>query len=215
MSRIENIKEFFKDHQDKIILTIGFILVCAISFAAGRLSIVSKSEPIEIDESNIFENKDTEAKVDSKEEVKTEDTKVSSDENDNKENVSKEINNEGVFVGNIENNKFYPFNSKEVGNIASDNMMWFDSQEEAEEQGYTLVTTNSTTSSEKSISGSEESTESDSAENCKYVGSKNSDKYHLPDSGTAKNIKEENKVCFSSKEEAESKGYTAGASIKD
>jgi hypothetical protein len=201
MSRSENTKDFFKNHQDKFILTIGFILVCVISFAAGRLSITSKPEPVKIDESNIFED------------IKSENTiegEVGEDIVENNDKPEDKVENEGVFVGNIENNEFYPFNSEEVGDIVPDNMIWFDSQEEAEEQGYALAKTNkSATKSENSNTSLKES-----AENCKYVGSKNSDKYHLPDSGTAKNIKEENKVCFSSKEEAESKGYTAGSSVK-
>lgn len=41
-----------------------------------------------------------------------------------------------------------------------------------------------------------------------YVGSKNSDKYHLPECTGAQRISEENKVYFSSKEEAEASGYT-------
>lgn len=40
-----------------------------------------------------------------------------------------------------------------------------------------------------------------------YVGSKNSDKYHLLWCSGAKRITEENKVFFKSKEEAESAGY--------
>ncbi len=46
---------------------------------------------------------------------------------------------------------------------------------------------------------------------CKYVGSKNSNVYHLPDCPGAKRIKEENKRCFSSKEEAEKAGYRPAA----
>lgn len=42
---------------------------------------------------------------------------------------------------------------------------------------------------------------------CALVGSKNSDKYHLPSCGWADKIKLENRVCFSSVEEAENKGY--------
>lgn len=45
------------------------------------------------------------------------------------------------------------------------------------------------------------------SQKCAYVASKNSNKYHLPTCQYAQNIKPENKVCFSSKEEAESKGY--------
>ena len=44
-----------------------------------------------------------------------------------------------------------------------------------------------------------------------YVGSKNSNKYHLPDCPGALKIKEENKIWFSSKKEAESLGYTPAA----
>jgi len=42
---------------------------------------------------------------------------------------------------------------------------------------------------------------------CVFVGSKNSNKYHLPSCAVAKRIKVENRVCFASKEEAEKRGY--------
>lgn len=45
---------------------------------------------------------------------------------------------------------------------------------------------------------------------CLYVGSKNSNKYHLPSCSFAKRIKPENRVCFASREEAEKKGYQPG-----
>lgn len=44
-------------------------------------------------------------------------------------------------------------------------------------------------------------------ENCAFVGSKNSNKYHLPTCQFAKRIKPENITCFKDKIEAESKGY--------
>lgn len=44
-------------------------------------------------------------------------------------------------------------------------------------------------------------------QNCAYVGSKNSNKYHLPSCRYAKLIKPENVVCFKSVEEATTKGY--------
>lgn len=44
-------------------------------------------------------------------------------------------------------------------------------------------------------------------QNCAYVGSKNSNKYHLPTCRWAKQIKPENRVCFSSEDEAKSRGY--------
>lgn len=44
-------------------------------------------------------------------------------------------------------------------------------------------------------------------QNCAYVGSKNSNKYHLPSCRWAKNIKPENVACFKDKNDAESRGY--------
>jgi hypothetical protein len=44
-------------------------------------------------------------------------------------------------------------------------------------------------------------------QDCAFVGSKNSNKYHLPTCRYAKNIKSENLVCFSDENEAKSKGY--------
>lgn len=46
--------------------------------------------------------------------------------------------------------------------------------------------------------------------NCPLVGSRNSNLYHLATCAVAKRIKPENKVCFSSKEDAEKRGYVAG-----
>lgn len=46
--------------------------------------------------------------------------------------------------------------------------------------------------------------------NCVFVGSKNSNKYHDPNSRCAKQIKVENRVCFASVEQATVKGYIVG-----
>ncbi len=45
---------------------------------------------------------------------------------------------------------------------------------------------------------------------CAYVGSRKSNKYHLPTSRCAKQIKAENKVCFADLAAAEMKGYLPG-----
>jgi hypothetical protein len=47
------------------------------------------------------------------------------------------------------------------------------------------------------------------SQNCVFVGSKNSNKYHLPTCRWAKNIKPENQICFSGENEAKLKGYVA------
>lgn len=47
-----------------------------------------------------------------------------------------------------------------------------------------------------------------------YVASKSGAKYHLPWCGSAKQIKEENKIWFATKEEAEKAGYTPASNCK-
>lgn len=48
----------------------------------------------------------------------------------------------------------------------------------------------------------------------KYVASKNGAKYHLPTCPGAKRIKEENKIWFDSKQEAEKAGYSPAKNCK-
>jgi hypothetical protein len=67
-------------------------------------------------------------------------------------------------------------------------------------------------SSTKTTTANNKSTSIESAattdnQKCALVASKNSNKYHLPTCRYAQNIKPENKVCFSSKEEAENRGF--------
>ncbi len=64
--------------------------------------------------------------------------------------------------------------------------------------------------SNKPTSGVGASTNSDKL----YVASKSGTKYHYPWCPGALNIKEENKIWFSSKEEAESAGYSPAANCK-
>jgi len=52
------------------------------------------------------------------------------------------------------------------------------------------------------------------SQNGTFVASKNGTKYHFPWCSGAQRIKEENKVWFSSKEEAERSGYTPAANCK-
>lgn len=51
---------------------------------------------------------------------------------------------------------------------------------------------------------------SSTAQDCAFVGSKNSNKYHVPTTRCAKQIKAENRLCFASVEAATAKGYVAG-----
>jgi hypothetical protein len=63
------------------------------------------------------------------------------------------------------------------------------------------------TTSANSKPASTESIATTDNQKCAFVASKNSNKYHLPTCRYAQNIKPENKVCFSSKEEAEIRGF--------
>lgn len=56
-----------------------------------------------------------------------------------------------------------------------------------------------------------ESTEKNGNNECVFVASKNSKKYHRANCSTAEKIKEANRICFISEEDAESEGYTAAA----
>lgn len=47
-------------------------------------------------------------------------------------------------------------------------------------------------------------------QDCAFVGSKHSNKYHIPTSRCAKQIKTENRVCFVSADAALAEGYVAG-----
>lgn len=45
---------------------------------------------------------------------------------------------------------------------------------------------------------------------CRFIGSKKSNKYHHPQSRCAKQIKQENQICFSSVEAAQARHYVPG-----
>jgi hypothetical protein len=67
---------------------------------------------------------------------------------------------------------------------------------------------NANNSSENNKSATSENTTPPSDnQKCAFVASKNSNKYHLPTCQFAQKIKPENKICFSSVEEAEKRGY--------
>lgn len=183
------LKELFKKYEDKIILTIGAILIAVFSFIAGRISITVQPKPIEIKE-----NQNQQAIPQTEEKKTTVDNKA----NGNDKNI--EI--EGKFVADVNKTIFYPSNSPEALKIPEADRIWFDTEEEAEEAGYVKNT-------------EQDSQQSISTENNKplYVASKNGKKYHLLDSKVAKRIKEENRIFFYSKEEAEEAGYTPGKSV--
>lgn len=60
----------------------------------------------------------------------------------------------------------------------------------------------------------QEKTGTATAQTGKYVASKNGTKYYLPSCGSANRIKEENKIYFNTKEEAEAAGFTPSSTCK-
>lgn len=78
---MQKIKEFFKNHQDKFILTIGAILIAGASFAAGRISINQQNTPIEI--KNDIQQ---ETKIEEPININTKNTGTTKQENLNTEN---------------------------------------------------------------------------------------------------------------------------------
>jgi hypothetical protein len=141
MSIISRFKEsqigqFWLKHEQKIVLTIGIILIAAVSFEAGFLhGQKNKQEPVVVNK-----------------------------------------------VANIE----------------------------AAPSNECIVPTATETKNSSANTATNASTESIAVtdnQKCAFVASKNSNKYHLPTCQFAQKIKPENKICFSSKEEAESRGF--------
>lgn len=170
---MDKIKELLQKNQDKIFISIGMILVGIICFGLGRLTMVEKDIPITISNN---ENKIQ----------------------DNNENSSSSENDDflGKYVGNITGNTYFAASKLKINEIGDDNLIWFDSKEDAEEQGYT----------NKDLADSADNISENSADSGKYVASKSGTKYYLPTCSGVKRIKEENKVFFNSEDEAKAEG---------
>ena len=208
------IKDFFQKHQDKIILTIGAILIAGCSFAAGKLTVPAQKpedKPIEIKQEettqkNTQEIPQKETKQPKK--IKT-DTKI-----------------ETEYVGSVEGGTYFLANSKLGQAISENKKIWFETQEEAEEQGYnpskdikTTTKANSTTEPKTTAKDDEEKgiTRKDpesSSEDCNFVASSRGKKYYKAGSSSAKSLSEQNIICFSSEQEAEDANYEPSASLK-
>lgn len=81
-----------------------------------------------------------------------------------------------------------------------------------ESQGKTQITPQTQNSGLETASTSpsaSNTTLSNTAQNCAFVGSKNSNKFYPPSCSYAKRIKPENLVCFKDAAEAQSRGYQA------
>ena len=76
----------------------------------------------------------------------------------------------------------------------------------AKKENTQSATTPNTGSSQNSSAKAETQIPTEN-KNCAFVASKNSNKFHLPTCQFAQKIKPENRICFSSQEDAISRGY--------
>ena len=115
---LSNFKEIVKNNESDIILTISIVLVSLISFGAGLLIDFSGSEnPIIIQQptasiQQVLTNTESPVPV-----------------------IEKETK-EGTFVGSINSNKYHWPDCSFAKRIGEDNMIWFNSEEEAQSAGY-------------------------------------------------------------------------------
>ena len=192
---MNKLKDFWCTHQNKIILTVGGILLAGASFGAGRLSVLEKSEPVVIEDPvEQSEKADT-----------TEDNKADASEASNDQTTEVY----GKYVASLRGDVYYAATASKAKEISEDEKVWFDSKEEAEEQGYQPAGSSSESNKENTAADN-----NDAATKGKYVASKSGSKYYLPDCSGVKRIKEENKVWFGSVEEAKAEGYEPAKNCK-
>jgi endonuclease YncB( thermonuclease family)/methylphosphotriester-DNA--protein-cysteine methyltransferase len=103
-----------------------------------------------------------------------------------------------VYVGSELSDKYHKLTCHWASQINPENMIYFSSKNDAESQGYQPCQV-----CLKSSSGDDETPPSSKT----YVGSINSDVYHELTCHYATQIKSENRIYFTSKADAESKGY--------
>lgn len=145
-------KKFFVKHENRIVLFIGVILLCSISYGVGVLKVPPTREAVTIEQ---------------------------------------KVHAEDFFV---KENESLPASAlKAVESIQLDNIA---ENKVSEKENTTVIQPESIIKTGL------------------YVASKNSTKYHLPSCSGAKRIKEENKVWFNSKEEAERAGYEPAKNCK-
>lgn len=149
---MQKIKDFLKNHQDKLILTIGAILIASCSFAAGRISIHKQEIPIIMNENSqqqeqakkteqLPQNINTQNIPTQKQEntnaTNTANTKTTKQKNNQTEKKAPEkTNNDCEFVASSRGHKYYKANSSSAKSLSEKNKICFPDEKAAEKAGY-------------------------------------------------------------------------------
>jgi len=116
--KAKDLKKFFTKNEDKIVLMVGIILIALICFGAGRLTAVKQPKgPIKIEDYGLaslqaFSN------------------------TEEGENIKEPEEKQGMFVGSIKSNKYHLPDCQWAKRIKEENIIWFESVEDAEAKGY-------------------------------------------------------------------------------
>lgn len=145
---MQKIKDFFKNYHDKIILTIGAILIALCSFAAGRISVNKQEIPITIKENT---QQQEQAKIEQPQQktnteipkqensnmTNTTNTKTTKQkDNKTKKKTAEKTNNECEFVASSRGHKYYEADSSSAKSLSEKNKICFPDEKAAEKAGY-------------------------------------------------------------------------------
>jgi len=207
--------KWLRENQNKIVLVIGMILVAGIAFGAGMIvNYQEQKEPLVLSENtaklmpitfSVQEARDNlcRAKTDPSVTVKLGEDILQTDD-------------EGNFEFDLEKSgQLTLYNENNVVSLNLTSLQNLTKTESSEPAGLAVEAENTKQAIPASAPNPTASAEKKATQNLtqetpkagQFVGSKNSNKYHLPTCRFAKNIKPENQIWFSSVAEAESMGY--------
>jgi len=113
---LSNFKNFVKERESDITLTIGIVLVALISFGIGRLTAPQiNNEPIVIEGPT---------------------ASIEQSVSEISQPTNKETTEQGRFVGSVNSNKYHWPDCSFGKRIAEQNQVWFSSEAEAQTAGY-------------------------------------------------------------------------------